>query len=323
MIPDNKSEPTKIPVKDFITLADLKCMIESTVLTIMNDRLYHSAAEHSLESRGFLPIPLVRDAMRDSGDGLYSKFINLNKHPTHKVIIRHRIGMEVAELMDKRYKKKVSSLTIEKLAAEYHPKINWTGLESKITSHITATAFNEMREAEKVRWLNSLYEPDTNKDSLYAKDVCAFLSDKEPRNPCSEIPLSPNIVHAIDSKLEAMIHVKREGMEKQIKKVHMALLYGAGEEIINSTLTGIKPEKPMIPSAPAQPMNTSTAARNLNEVFGVIITGKDKASIMAMIRQAKSEVEAFADLDQSSAYVEKQVKTINAGIKELYAELDK
>lgn len=70
-------------------------------------------------------------------------------------------------------------------------------------------------------------------------------------------------------------------------------------------------------------MQYSEKAKKLQEVFGVIITGRSKASLMDMIRSAQEEVKSFSDLDQSSKFVSDQVQTLNSGIKLLYAELDK
>lgn len=316
--PPTPKKPTKAPV---ITNADLSWLCESTVLTIINDRPLYERAQEVLRQRRFLPRLLCHKAIKDSGDELWSLYNSLNKHPHHRQVIRNRITILVNDQIDQvTLKHEISARDLDKVAEQYQPKCDFSKLEERVKMHLTATAFNEMSERAKISWLKS----DMPEEKII--DV--------------KIDIEPWKQPAPGETLSRVWPTKHRDFWKQAV---LAGLYGADEATMRGysrmfpdTMYSPRKHKHITdPVAPPgnfkilksrsseKPMNTSEKPRSLTEVFGVVITGKTKPHLMEMIRQAKLEVDAFADLDQDSAYVKSQVKTINDGIKKLYTELDK
>lgn len=282
---------------------DLIWMIDSTVLTIMNDRVSYDAARHALESRGFLPIPQVRDALIASGDGLYDKFMKLNKHPSHKVIMRHRIGMEVANQMDIDYRKKVSDNTILSLADVYRPKVDWSLIERKVGSHLTSSAFNAMTEVEQIKWLHGLYEPE-----ITAQAPEEYAMDSDPTGLFAEaMKHMDNAAVHFEKVKAATSHITDPVNNSGTFKI----LGNSADKLIGDTIMN--------------DMNDYTTPIEKREelVFGHALSKLSKTELMTVIRDAKTHAKSFDDLAGESTYADGEIAKVKAGIAKVLKVLDK
>jgi len=309
-IPDFKAKIRRDPAKEMRSTLDH--MIHSTMLTIVNDRELHDIAIKHHNGRpdtAGIGSNTVVNGLRDSR--LYVRYRGLP--PEFKTLAHNAITGEVLHYLDLKIPDRymVTSENIDDAIRDFYYRKD-EACRKKVEISNATVGYKEIRfkvggqcgplNKEQQKTIQYMYAYGASFEAICKRVVLLAT----PSNPCSEIPIGP----IYESKIVPWTATddKPDSFFDAIHNAHKLIT---------------KPEKPMHPVAPAQPMNTSTPARNLNEVFGIVITGKTKETIMAMIRQAKSEVEAFADLDQDSAYVKSQTKTINAGIKKLYAELDK
>jgi len=282
-IPDFKVNP-RDHVKETNEL--LNHMITSTMLTIVNDRELHDRAiEHHNKRPDTAGIGenIVVNGLRDSR--LYVRYRGLP--PEFKTLVHNAITGEVLHYLDLKIHDRymVTSERIECTIKDHYYRKDEASRKKVEISNATA-GYKDMQFS-----VGSQCGPLNREQQKTIQYMYAYGASFE--TICKRVVL----------------------LATPSNPCSEIILGNTANKVIGDTI--------MHPTAPVQPMNTSTAARNLNEVFGVVITGMSKDSVMAMIRQAKSEVEAFADLDQDSAYVKGQTKTINAGIKKLYAELDK
>jgi len=320
---------------------ELIALVENVALTITSTQRILSSAKVNLVSRGWITIPTFNSALRDSGDwcnDMYTKGLTRNKG-ADKITIRRLVAEIVAEHLEDNdivLANVVSAHEVDHLVDTYKPRCDLSGLEQRVYNNLTTEAFNNMSDDDKINWLGQ-----TVVGNIVAKGCTAsmkgFEFDSTPIKEGDAVtitshtqitdPVAPegslkildhaNIMDSVSMTLEqhAMrtdiidAYTKSVITRNNYKKAFHMLAYGTGKETITRE-TGVQFKT----TEEKTTMNYTKKAAKLQEVFGVVITGKDKGLLMEMIREAQKEIETFDDLAGKSTFVDAQVATINAGI---------
>lgn len=252
------------------TMENLLWLIETTVLTLENDKHLYEDSVYDLDTHKFISSETINKALINSGEEVWDLYKNLPQ-ASHRKLLREHISNDFAKGGVDKPPYYRCSIKLEDICRECGTTLDWSWLEEKVLEHTNNVWFNRLSRESKEAYVSNLLNSQ--------------LTNKEKYGHIS-LPVSP--------------------------KGSFKILGNSADSIIPDN---INLEKPM--------NNFDIKSRKVQEVFGQNVTDASKANIISMIREAEEQKKQLGDLDQSSKYVSDKVKTLDAGIKLLYAELDK
>ena len=348
---------------DKYTEQSLNVLIDQAVMTIENDALWIAHAEQHLKKDGFIQVRTIVSAIKACGNDMYQLYNGLVKgdkgSQEHKYHIRRLISKDVASGLDLPMKSSVvdREAFIKDLVYRYRTRCDFTAIEKRIQSHITAKAYNDMSETEQVNWLTSAYGGTPtlatstkgggfvwpSADDVY-KDIaeaCRTLDGSIDRNKAKQDFYGMMYGGSFHRNHDA--YFRKELTMAKDRPTHPEAfnwhlpdcppVTAKGDqlermgEILGHTHTGTiednittQPEnsKMLIIKDTAVPIEKREPL-----IFGQELTKLSKDELMEVIRAAKNKAASYEDLAGESKHVDDLISGIEKGLVLCFKALDK